>query len=598
VQGADDADPPVGTYTAARDVDIEDTDAATTPASAPADGEVAATAQDGPVLLISQFEIGFVNDHPDNPTPAELLDTIAVFSRTATGLVSPRIDGPTVTLNLAHLPEGAPTPFHLSALQTAIIAVRDRLLAIGYMGIFVAPAPGQVNTTGGTDARAPGDTSFKLLVTIGVVSELHTTASGERIASEERRNHPDHGRLKTGSPLRPAGVGGSTQDSLMRRDVLENYAFLKSRHPGRQLDASVAAGQNPGGVALDLMVSETKPLSLWAQLSNTGTSYERPFFDSDRVRWRVEASVSDYTADELGFRSDAFKGTSGAAGAEMIWNVHQNRDLFIDIRAGARFQHLRVKNRIVDTDQAATFAVTWLGGTLERHTDWTSLNLGVSFEGAITGTPSTDLALLGRPDVDDKWITMQWNADWAMYLEPMLDRDAWLDPTSPASSTLAHELFFSFRGQWAFENRLVPQFEQIAGGFYTVRGYRQAVAVGDSVLLGTAEYRFHVPRIFSPVDRPGELLGRTFRWSPQHVYGSPDWDLILRGFVDAGRTINSHPLPFEDNHTLIGAGIGAELRIRRNVNIRVDWGFALRDLDELGVSAGSSQVHIVATILF
>jgi hypothetical protein len=62
--------------------------------------------------------------------------------------------------------------------------------------------------------------------------------------------------------------------------------------------------------------------------------------------------------------------------------------------------------------------------------------------------------------------------------------------------------------------------------------------------------------------------------------------------------VQADRLPFETNETLIGAGVGFDFLYRRNVNIRVDWGFALEDTDNGVVDAGSNRLHFVATFLF
>ena len=59
---------------------------------------------------------------------------------------------------------------------------------------------------------------------------------------------------------------------LLHKSVLDRYLFHKGRHPGRRVDASVAAAEEVGGVALDYMVTENQPLTLYFQASNTGTS--------------------------------------------------------------------------------------------------------------------------------------------------------------------------------------------------------------------------------------------------------------------------------------------------------------------------------------
>ena len=114
----------------------------------------------------------------------------------------------------------------------------------------------------------------------------------------------------------------------------------------------------------------------------------------------------------------------------------------------------------------------------------------------------------------------------------------------------------------------------------------------------SVEYRFHLPRALKWRAEPGQLFGRPFRWHPQQPYGSADWDFIVRGFFDVGRTIISDAPNAEEEETLMGAGVGLELLYKRNFNVRVDWGFVLNRLEAEDVDVGDIRFHILATILF
>jgi hemolysin activation/secretion protein len=144
----------------------------------------------------------------------------------------------------------------------------------------------------------------------------------------------------------------------------------------------------------------------------------------------------------------------------------------------------------------------------------------------------------------------------------------------------------------------------VIGGLFSVRGYPQSAAVGDTVVIASAEYRFHLPRSLPVSGQPLKLprVGR-FRVAPQQVYGRPDWDLILRGFVDGGYTIRnpSSLAPLESNETLFSAGIGLELRIRHNLTIRVDWARALSSLSSSAsepVSKGNNEFHFLFSLVY
>ena len=212
-----------------------------------------------------------------------------------------------------------------------------------------------------------------------------------------------------------------------------------------------------------------------------------------------------------------------------------------------------------------------------------------------------ELDLLGTPLADDDFVLANFDASLAFYLEPLLNRAAWEDPSTPGSSTLAHEIALLARGQWALGNRLVPQFQQVAGGFATVRGYRQSAVVGDNLLGGTAEYRLHIPRLFAPSDtaNPPKLPGLgAFHVRAPHVWGVPDWDLILRFFGDAAYVESSDALASEPDETLVSIGAGIELQILRNLTLRADAGHVLHDLSSRGGEDGETRGHVAATILY
>ncbi|HEV8293523.1 MAG TPA: hypothetical protein VGP94_16420, partial [Tepidisphaeraceae bacterium] len=192
---------------------------------------------------------------------------------------------------------------------------------------------------------------------------------------------------------------------------------------------------------------------------------------------------------------------------------------------------------------------------------------------------------------DEDFTILQTQMTHSFFLEPLFNsRDKF--------STLAHEIAISGRMQWAF-NRLIPQEEEVVGGLFTVRGYPESVVAGDSIFVGSLEYRFHYPRSrpFMDVEKQKRLFGKTFRWVPEAPYGKADWDLIFKGFLDVGKTIQTDRLSFEQNDTLVGAGVGVELQFKQNATLRLDWGFALNEIKN-EVDSGDNRVHVVFTVLY
>ncbi|MHC4415970.1 MAG: ShlB/FhaC/HecB family protein [Planctomycetota bacterium] len=603
---------------------------------------VAPNQLDGPSYPVSNFVLRYFHKgHHGHPPRTKLMQLEVVLGQTPQGYVAPRDGIPSVTIRLEDVAERPTKRYYASAVQTILERIRDELSRRQLLGVYVAPDPSDIGEAG-QDLRPAQRTALRLLITTAVVTELRTLASGDRIDASERVDNPLHAPILGRSPIQLFAGDDKKRRDLLRKDDLDDFIFRLSRHPGRRVDAAVSAAQDPGGVALDYLITENPPLALYAQLANTGTkqtdrlreriglihnqltnnddvlsvdyittafdevnaiiaSYEWPLPFSDRLRLRAHGSWSEYTASEVGVFADIFTGDSWSLGAEIIANIVQDRNLFVDLVAGARFESVKVDNKVVSVAGEEEFFMPHIGLRLEQQADWFQISGALVAEwndASVASLDSSELNRLGRLFPDSDWGVVRWDLGGAFYLEPLVNREAWEDPSTPETSTLAHELVLSFRGQYAFDNRLVPQFEQVIGGLYSVRGYPESVIAGDTVIVGNVEYRYHLPRALAIQPTPAELFGEPFRFAPQNVYGRPDWDLVFRAFCDVGQNIVSDKLSFETEDTLLGAGVGIELVFKRNFNVRLDWGFALRDVDDRDVNAGSNRLHFVATLFF
>jgi len=612
-------------------------------AAVPPDAMVEAKEADGALYPVSQVIVEYDKDHPDLPDLEKVMDTPIMLTRAPDGYVAPRADAPGATrrLQLNQLPKLPKDQLYGSAVryinQKLVRAFNDA----GLIGIFVAPHPEEIDNTG-QDLRPETQSALRVLVQTGTVSDIRTVASGQRLPTAERVNHPKHERIRDNAPVQPTGDAepGESTD-LLRKDMLDRYVYWLNRHPGRRVDVSVAPGQNPGTTSLDLLVTEAKPWLVYAQASNTGTeqtsvwrerfgfihnqltnnddilaldyitanfdeshtflaSYEAPVGDAQRVRWRLEGLYNEYTASDVGFADENFFGDSWYVGGELIWNFWQRDQSFLDLTLGAKWQNVKVRSPGIQSGETDFFLPS-IGLRYERITQTASATADAKFEfnlPDIADTTEEELENLGRLDPDDDAMRLTWNVLQTFYLEPILWPNRWKDPQSWKTSTLAHEFALNFRGQYAFGTRLNPQRQRTIGGLYSVRGYDESIASGDTALIFTAEYRFHVPRALRPSQEPGSLFGDTFKWRPQYVFGRPDWDLMLRGFVDIGANYHSDEIEaFENNEVLLGTGVGAELTIKRNISLRLDWGIALNNVED-EANSGDNRLHFVGTLLY
>lgn len=623
------------------------------------------TEADGPRYRVSRFVLRYQSEHPGHPDILDMGNARVTLSVTPTGYVSPREGAPRTTLRVGDVIEGGVTDFYGSAIREVARAIADEMSRRGLLGSLVQIDPedidelGDNDITNDTDLRRNERSELRLILWTAVVKNVRTIASGPRLvkpgtesegAARIDSHDAVHARIRRQSPVKSG--------DLLRKIELDNYIFRLNRHPGRRVDVALAPAsgpENPEAVQVDYLVSESKPWSIYGQISNTGTkaagewrerfgfvhnqltksddvlrvdyitagfedshavtgSYEFPIL-SDAVRTRVYGTYSTFVASDVGSVGQNFEGRTIQAGAEVAGTVYQHRELFLDLVGGARWQKVRVNDPIQRREGEEDFLIPYISLRMERLTNRDSTFAALTLEGNLKGIAMTNenqLDRLGRLNSDASWYALKFNAEHSMYLEPFFDSESWFGRSEGKNRTLAHEVSASIRGQHAFGSRLIPNEEDVAGGLYSVRGYNESVTAGDNVFIASFEYRFHLPRIF-PVSEPGYigqrefgwskdnfLMGKDFRLAPQQAYGEADWDLILRAFVDAARVTSNDKLSSERDNTLIGTGLGMEFRFRRNLTFRADWGFAMRDVEDGGdsTSAGSSRLHLVFTLLY
>jgi hemolysin activation/secretion protein len=574
-----------------------------------------------------------------------------------TGFAKPEPGRETVRKKIADLAEAGGGNFHWSALTAVAGAIVRELNARNIIACYVMIP--ELSSDGAHTDNREDTTEMTLQIVTGVVSKdgIRTIARGDRLAKlDEKLNPPDavHDRIRRQSTL--------ARGELVNSKDLDDYIFRLNRHPGRRVDVALSAGEAEGEVNVDYLVSENKPWSLYAQISNTGTestnewrerfgfvhnqltgnddifrldyitggfqeshavnaSYQFPLI-SDRLWVRPYVGWSEFEASELGSSGLDFYGANWTVGGDIIYNVYQHRQLFVDLVAGVRSSYNDI-NQDGQEGGKGQFILPSFGVRMERFTETMATVASANVSGNVADWSDPvanevngqvvesfpDQDSLGRNNVDEFWTVFKWESEHSMFLEPLFNSAGWRGETQGGPRTLAHEISFTFRGQYSPGERLPPVEQDVAGGFYSVRGFPESATAGDTVVIGSAEYRFHVPRALNNAE-PGTLMGRRvglfgqdFRWVPQTDFGGTDWDLILRGFLDAASvyTARRNADAGEDAYdTLWGAGVGMEVQIRRNFTARVDLGFVLKDVDEVEANyeAGDSQWHISATLLY
>ena len=605
----------------------------------PADADVPAALPEpkvtGDVYPLSKFVVGF-NKPIDGLAPSKLLAASAKFSVVGDVYTAVQPGAKVVEVKLGQFDDGRVRKFDATGLR----AVVDSLLSYmntqaGLIGVVVTPDQRDIDLASLKDKREEGQTALRLVVYTARIGNVRTLANGDRVNAEDRENNPLHQAIRDGSPLAPGAEDGG--GDVISKTQLDEYLFRLNRHPGRRVDASISAGQTTGDVTLDYLVSEAKPWYAYFQLSNTGTSstdvlrerfgfvhnqltnsddifsisyvtsnfdeanavtasYERPF--NERLSARIYGSYSDYTASDVGISNQNFSGEDASVGADLIYNIAQIEDLFIDVVGGVRFLSTKTENTGPPlTRGEEEFYLGHVGVEMERESDIAQFRAYVDLLWTFNQGSRTDMTAMGRFNPDTMFAILTAGVSYSFFLEPVLDYAAWANINDPDTSTLAHEMVLGVRAQSSLDNRLIPTFSSTAGGAYSARGYDESIVSGDNSVIASAEYRFHVPRAFG-IRNPEQtlLFGEPFRVAPSTVYGQADWDFILKGFFDVAYVNSNRALAFETDETLIGTGVGFEISYKNNIRFSGEWGFALQDA---GVNEkGDNRLHFFLTLLY
>ncbi len=604
-------------------------------------------ARDGIAYPVGSLQFRYPLSHPDLPDPTTLGQIVVLLSPAPDGWVAPAQGAPVIPVRLDRIGKSGTVMVYGSALAAINQAVRDHMESrFGLIGHLVTPDAREIAyQTTSDDLRSKEQTSLTILVWRAAVGQVRTVAQGDRLVPKAQDidetppvsnvDRPEHQRLS-----RRFDIG---EGDLLTRESIDAEVHRLNRHPGRRADVAIAPTGEPGEVIVDYLITEPRPWNAYVSISNTGTEstdkwrerfgfihrqltgrddvlrldYITSWFDEtnafiglyefdlgERNRLKLFGSWSEYTARDVGLGFENFRGESYTIGAEFRRNVWQDGPRFVDLVAGLRFEHIDVENRLFLIQGREQFLLPSFGVRYQKSTPLHNAFGELIIEsnwGSVVGTDEFDVVRLGRFGADENFTILRGQLTHSFFLDPYLDPEGFRGEKGQDQMKLAHELALSLRAQWAFHSRLVPNFESVAGGAYSVRGYPESAAVGDDAIIASAEYRFHLGRSTPIDDQTTTLLGQTFRNNRTRPYGGADWDLILKGFIDVARVSPNDAPFFERAETLVGAGVGVEAQIRSNLTLRLDYGTALTPLGvgtARTVDVGDSRLHFMAQFVF
>ena len=151
------------------------------------------------------------------------------------------------------------------------------------------------------------------------------------------------------------------------------------------------------------------------------------------------ASRPDAAAPSANVSNDEVRTEQIQATGRFIYETWQYRNFFVDLWSGFRLRNVQITNETGAGKGEQLFAIPRAGIHAERISQISILNVDFSAEGSVGNTSDDDIERLGRADADGQYALLEWNAGYSTYLEPLLFPNAWKDPSTERTSTLAHE---------------------------------------------------------------------------------------------------------------------------------------------------------------
>jgi hemolysin activation/secretion protein len=592
-------------------------------------------------FLIANFDFKYDIAHPSLPSLEEIENIVISLGKTELGYVGSQSELDTVNITLKDLKKNnVPRWFARSALQEIcnVILKYHQQRDIGGVKVKVMPSDVQSPEL---SAESVPSLNVDIIISVSPIGKIRTVTQAENSQQPEESNLKQHRNIIEQCPIQ--------EQDLLAPEVLEDYIFFVNRYPNRRVEMVVGAVDRPDVVGLDFVITENKPWRIYANVANTGPkglnrwqeivgyintqltghddilqidastdsfnqfhseffSYERPFAVNPRVRWKLQANYSQFSSAQLGIMKKEFVGKQAAGAFEVDWNAYQYRDFFFDVFGALQYRYIYVHNRVFHVKGHENFLLPIAGIQLSRFRNTSRFFISIDGQtslNGITDIKTSDLDRLGRLGVDKQWYILRENGYVAFFLEPLFSSKE-IGYPDMYFSRLANEIFLSVSAQYAGRKRLIPEFQSIVGGLYSVRGYPTATAAGDNTGTVNIEYLLHIPQLFKTQPHPHhKLFGKTFRIAPDCPGGRADWDLILRGFFDAARAVNNKRQNHRESNfeisdppsaTLLGTGFGTELTFRQNFFLRTDFGWALKKADR--IPAGHFEFYLSGTLMY
>jgi hemolysin activation/secretion protein len=467
------------------------------------------------------------------------------------------------------------------------------LKSLGYEGLIAFPDPNQIDPVTGQDLRVASDRSLRIVVWVSRVESVEFLNNGindqvfeklSKLGEESFANQKGQGKPLTNAQLRYwKRYGKSYSRSAVTNltpgeepgQVIPVVKLGLSQKHGGSLYASNAGTETTGkwlvgGTYFYNQISERDDdLQLSYISSDTrerealNIKYKLPLLAPEILSLDVQAGYSSYDASSFALTRIDFEGETRSIDLALRWNPleteHENYQFGFEF--GLRGEKVEAENSLINGRADADMLTPRLAASLMTQGQYLRTMTKIEVRRNVHKIPLLDRSLLGGVGVTDRSTRLKINYLESIKFGKWLRNHLNLDLPSYWDR---HLIISRFSADLGLEDeRHLPQHQFISGGTGSVRGYPESPIAGDDGYSMSVEYR--IP--FAAGDA-GPALGKV--------------SSTLIPFIDWAETFVTDPLSYESDQSILGSGVGLEMKFSKGLQARLDFAKPLREIKNGG----------------
>ena len=500
---------------------------------------------------------------------------------------------------------------NLRGLQKVSQLPLQYLKSLGYEGLIAFPDPNQIDPISGKDLRPSSDRSLRIVIWVSRLKQVEFTNAGIKEGVFKRLSSLGEGNFNL----------QSKRHEHLKMDYLRFWKRLGNRssrtaitnllptdQPG-VIKANVSLGlRKKQGGRLFATNSGTDSTGKWIlggaffynQVTELDDDLEVSYISSDtqeRQAFNLKHSVPVIYPDVLNFETTAgysfydassfaitrvdFEGSTKAIDLNLRYSPieWEYQDYQVSLEIGVKGEDMEAKNSLISGDADAQLLTPKIAVNLTTQSQYVRSFSKLKISKNYKDITTRDRFLFGGYKTDEKAARLNFNSMLSIKVGKwMIDN-------------IDTELEDSWNGHLALvrlsvglgleDTRYMPQHQFISGGSSSVQGYPESIISGDHGYFLSFDYQIPV-----------------YRSNKQTALGSYTSSLIP--FIDWGESFVNDPLSYESDHSILGAGLGVEVKFSKGLKARLDFAKPMKEIKSgntilEGSNSSDNRVHAMLT---